>query len=111
MATLYHYTNEDGYAGILQSNQLYPSTADRNPNDVRYGDGQYLSDIEPQTKTAAQLSRLFIGHPFAGHKYTHYVEVDVTDLSVHQGRPHIYVIPNDQPLELAERLISHGVLG
>lgn len=111
MTTLFHYTNQVGYEGILELNQLNPSTAAQNPNDVRYGDGQYFSDIEPDTKTAAQLSRLFIGHPFAAHKYTHYLEIDVTDLTIHEGRPHVFVVANDQPLDLTERIISHGMLG
>ncbi|MEM7133819.1 MAG: HYD1 signature containing ADP-ribosyltransferase family protein [Chloroflexota bacterium] len=108
MATLFHYTNQTGYEGILASKQLKPSTSDRNPNDVRYGDGQYLSDIEPNTKTPSQLSRLFLGHPFSGKKYTHYIEIDVTDLAVKLGRQYVFVIPNEQPLDLTKRIISHG---
>ncbi|MEM7534664.1 MAG: HYD1 signature containing ADP-ribosyltransferase family protein [Chloroflexota bacterium] len=108
MITLFHYTNQFGYEGILQSKQLNPSTMNRNPNDVRYGDGQYLSDIKPHTKTPAQLSRLFLGQPFQGKKYTHYIEIDVTNLSIVQGRLHIFVVPNDNPLDISGRIISHG---
>ena len=64
--TLYHYTNEAGMNGILESGELNPSLKALNPNDVRYGNGQYLSDIVPGTKTPAQLSRAFINNPFKG---------------------------------------------
>ncbi|MEL7570796.1 MAG: HYD1 signature containing ADP-ribosyltransferase family protein [Eubacteriaceae bacterium] len=55
--TLYHYTNEEGLNGITKSNQLNPSLKVVNPSDARYGNGQYLTDIVPGTKTPAQLSR------------------------------------------------------
>lgn len=42
--TLYHYTNEKGLNGILESNELRPSLKANNPKDARYGDGQYLSE-------------------------------------------------------------------
>lgn len=53
--TLYHYTNQKGLTGITESNQLNPSLKANNPNDARYGNGQYLSDIEPQTTTPAGI--------------------------------------------------------
>ncbi|MCI5131665.1 MAG: hypothetical protein D3904_09105 [Candidatus Electrothrix sp. EH2] len=111
MVTLFHYTDHTGYEGILESRQLNPSTISQNPNDVRYGAGQYLSDVKPQTKTPAQLSRLFLGHPFQGKKYTHYIEIDVSDLTVLQGRPSVFVIRNDKPLDLTGRVVRHGEVG
>jgi hypothetical protein len=106
--TLFHYTNEKGLNGILKSEKLLPSTSASNPNDVRYGNGQYLSDIEPGSKTPAQLSRAFLNVPYRGDKYTHYVEIDVTGLDVVEGRTGVYVIPNEGPLNLAGRIISFG---
>src|SRR5450830_747078 len=38
-ARLYHYTNEAGLNGILDSGQLNPSLKALNPNDVRYDNG------------------------------------------------------------------------
>jgi hypothetical protein len=49
--------------------------------DVRYGNGQYLSNIVPGTMTPAQLSRSFLGRPFHGSRFTHYVEIDATRLA------------------------------
>lgn len=106
--TLFHYTNEKGLSGILDSGELNPPLKALNPNDVRYGNGQYLSDIVPGTKTSAQLSREFLGQPFQGAKYTHYLEIDVSDLNVIQGRPGVFVIPGETSLDLTGRIISSG---
>jgi RHS repeat-associated protein len=106
--TLFHYTDEKGPTWILDSGELNPSLKALNPNDVRYGNGQYLSDIVPGTKTPAQLSREFLGQPFQGQKYTHYIEIDVSGLNVVPGRPGVFVVPGETPLDLTGRIISSG---
>ncbi|MEV0028520.1 HYD1 signature containing ADP-ribosyltransferase family protein [Nocardia sp. NPDC050793] len=106
--TLYHYTTEEKLEKILNSQELWASRKADNPKDARYGDGQYLSDIEPGTRTAGQLARAFLGTPWGGQKFSHFVEIDVTDLRVVQGRDGVYVILNDGPLDLAGRIIRHG---
>lgn len=108
MPTLYHYTYAIGLAAILQTQSLWASTTAGNPRDVRYGNGQYLTDIPPATHTAAQLSRALFGHPFLGRRCTHFLEIDVTGLNVQSGRVGVFVIPNDQPLDLAGRIIRSG---
>ena len=107
---LYHYTNLEGQQGILSSKTLNPSLKAVNPNDVRYGDGQYLSDIAPGTKTPSQLSREFLNLPFRGDKYTHYVAIDVTGLNITKGRQGVFVIPNSRPLDLTNRIVGSGQL-
>lgn len=107
---LFHYTNEAGLEGILSSEKLNPSLKIINPKDVRYGEGQYLSDILPGTKTPAQLSREFLGIPFRADKYTNFVEIDVTGLNVIQGRPGVFVVPNTTPLDLTGRILSSGAV-
>ncbi len=72
--------------GILQTKIIKPSLKELNPKDVRYENGQYLSDIVPGTKTPSQLGRQFINVPNK-HKYTtHYVAIDVSGLDVTKGR-------------------------
>jgi hypothetical protein len=107
-ALLYHYTTDAALQAIMNSLELLPSLARRRPQDVRYGDGQYLCSVRPGTMTAAQLSRLLLGHPFSGHRYTHYLAIDVAGLVVHQGRPEIFVIPNSGSLDLTGRIIATG---
>ena len=105
---LYHYTDEAGLRGILASGTINPSTAAQNPRDVRHGDGQYLSDIEPGTRTPSQLSRDFLGFPFLGRRFTHFVAIDADGFDIIEGRPGVIVIPNDGPLDIAGRVISAG---
>ncbi|MEU8028175.1 putative T7SS-secreted protein [Streptomyces sp. NPDC049099] len=110
LGTLYHYTNEKGYSGILDSNELRASLKADNSKDARFGDGQYLSDIQPGTKTPGQLSYAFVRVPWAGHKFSHYIEIDVRGLDVMRSveRPDVYVIRNQGPLDLTGRVVSHG---
>jgi hypothetical protein len=67
-------------------------------------------DIVPGTKTPAQLSRQFLGQPFQGRKFTHYVEIDVTGVNVMRGREGVFVIPNDTALDISRRIISSGTV-
>ncbi|MGX7761083.1 putative T7SS-secreted protein [Streptomyces angustmyceticus] len=110
LGSLYHYTNEKGYQGIMESGELRPSVKENNPKDARYGDGQYLSDVKPGTKTAGQLSHAFLRVPWAGHKFSHFMEVDVRGLDVWRSveRPDVYLVPGQHPLSIADRIISHG---
>ncbi len=106
--TLVHYTDEAGMKGILDSGRLNPSLKSVNPQDARYGNGQYLSDIAPGTKTCAQLSRCFLGQPFQGQRFTNYVEINADGLNVTQGRPNVFVVPGEYPLDLTNRIMSFG---
>ncbi len=81
-----------------------------NPKDVRYGNGQYLSDIAPETKTPAQLAKQFINVPNK-YKYTHYMEIDVSGLEVIKGRDGVFVIPNETALDLTGRIVRSGKVG
>lgn len=105
---LYHYTTEEGQQSILNSKSLYASTKANNPNDARYGDGQYLSDIAPGTKTPAQLSKAFLNIPYQGRRFTNYVAIDVTGLNVVKGRDGVYVIPNQSTLNIGNRIVGSG---
>jgi RHS repeat-associated protein len=106
--TLFHYTDEAGQKGILDSGQLNPSLREVNPADDRYGNGQYLSDIKPGSMTSNQLSRAFLGAPFWGSRFTNFVEIDVSGLNVVEGRAGVFVIPNEGPLDLTGRIASWG---
>lgn len=105
---LYHYTDAEGLRGILKTKTILPSLKADNPKDARYGNGQYLSDIVPRTKRPGQLSRIFLNMPWAGKKFTHYVEIDIRGLDIVPGRPHVFLIVNDKPLDISKRLVSHG---
>ncbi|NFA44128.1 hypothetical protein EXM65_16510 [Clostridium botulinum] len=108
--TLYHYTNEKGLNGILESNELRPSLKANNPKDARYGNGQYLSDIVPETTKSTSLASKFIRVPNK-YKYTHFVEIDVTELEVVKGRSGVYVIPNEGNLNVTGKIVRSGKVG
>ncbi|MFD3697922.1 putative T7SS-secreted protein [Streptomyces sp. NPDC058646] len=110
LGSLYHYTNGDGYDGMLESQEMWPSIKEHNPKDARFGDGQYLSDIQPGTKRPGQLSHAFLRVPWSGNKFTHFFEIDVRGLEVMRSveRPDVYVILNDGNLDLSGRIINHG---
>ena len=108
--SLYHYTSDKGLEGITESKQLNPSLKANNPKDARYGNGQYLSDIDPHSTTPTKLAKKYINVPNK-YKYTSYVEIDVTGLNVVKGRDGVYVIPNEQPLDLSNRILSTGKVG
>jgi len=108
--TLYHYTNSSGLVGILSDMAIKPSLKSNNSKDALYGEGQYLSDLNPAQYTATQLALNFLHVPNP-YKYTNYVEIDVTGLDVVECRNHVYLIPNDEPLDITGRIISAGVIG
>ena len=105
---LYHYTSKAGHAAIIASKLLVPSLKANNPKDARHGNGQYLSDIVPGTKRLGQLSYLFLNIPYQGRRFTHYVGINVDGLTVITGRQHVFLIPNERPLDIAKRLASQG---
>lgn len=102
---MYHYTSEKGLAGILDTGTLNPSLKANNPKDARYGNGQYFSDIAPGTRSNASLSKQFINNPWQGSKYSNYVGVDTSNLTVVKGRDGVYVLPNENPLDLTDRIV------
>jgi hypothetical protein len=107
---LSHDTNAEGLRGIRASGWIRASTGARNPRDVRYGDGQYFSDIPPGSKNLARLSRIFLGFPFFGDRFTHYVAIEIDGREWFEGRPGVFVIPNDRPLDISGRVVSSGLV-
>lgn len=105
---LYHYTDESGMNGIVTTQKLYASTKASNPRDARYGNGYYLTDIPPGTKTNAQLSRSFLGHPWSGRRFTNFVEIDVSGLGASMKRPNVFYIPGEEELNLVGRITNWG---
>lgn len=69
-----------------------------------------MSNIKTTTQTPVSLAKKFINVPNK-YKYTHYVEIDVTDLDVIQGREGVFVIHNKSPLDLTDRIICTGPVG
>ncbi|MFJ7272781.1 HYD1 signature containing ADP-ribosyltransferase family protein, partial [Streptomyces sp. NPDC099050] len=109
--TLYHYTTEDKMNQIIDSKELWASTLAARPKDAKLGDGQYLSDITPGTKRNGQLSRAFYGTPWHGKHFSHYVGIDVRGLPLVTAadRPGVFLVPNNGPLDISQRIREFGV--
>ena len=95
--------------GILESGSLRPSLKAVNPKDARFGDGQYLTDIVPGSRSPASIARELIGRPNK-YKFTNYVEIDTMDLPVvvPPNRAGVYIIRNDGDLDIINRIIGSG---
>lgn len=108
--TLYHYTNEAGYKGIVRSGSINASGA-----DIPHGPGVFLSDIAPERVLAGpksaisaeqlaqgfmsrwQLSQRLFTTPWMAPQLTHFVEVDVSGLDAVNLRPGTFLIPGESP--------------
>ncbi len=120
---LYHYTDDTGLAGILATQQIWPSI--RNPADPRtdaqWGDGQYFTDISPQDASrgsAYQLSRALFTMPWLQEKVKNWVKINVAGLPVKRVAPvfsrtygdkSIYLHPSQSPLDVVNRIDGWGI--
>jgi hypothetical protein len=104
---LYHYTNDAGMTSILNSKQLNPSRWQAGTKEVRYGEGQYLTDIVPGTRSSASIARELVGIPNK-YKFTNYVAVDTMGLPVVIGRKGVFVVRGNAPLDISTRMIASG---
>lgn len=104
---LYHYTNEVGMNGIIESGKLNPSLKANNPKDTNYGDGQYLTDIVPGNKSNSQLGAIFKNRPNK-YLFTNYVSIDVSGFNVVEGRANVFVIPGQSQLDISGRIKGWG---
>ncbi|MEU3856977.1 HYD1 signature containing ADP-ribosyltransferase family protein [Streptomyces sp. NPDC028722] len=108
-AYLFHYTTEEGQRRILESRLLLPSLRSKNSKDARHGDGQYLTDIAPGSLTGSHLSQALVRIPYCAAKFTHFIQIETTGLTVRFGRAHVYVVPGTDPLDLTGRIKDWGM--
>lgn len=104
--TLLHYTAKDGYENIMSSQKLLPSSGSVH---ARYGDGQYLTDLNPSDYTAWQISRRLYGVPWNTQKLQYFIRIDVSGLNVVYNAPHNYLILGNTPLNIQNRIVESGV--
>ncbi len=95
-------------SGILESGEVNASTKALNPADARYGNGQYLTDIIPGTRSPGSLSSTFLSVPGQGARFSNYVEIDITGLNVIEGRSGVFLAPGEGPLDISGRIMSFG---
>ena len=122
---LYHYTSDEGLAGILTDQAIKASQGGK--RNAYYGSGQYFTDIAPEqlalgrkadlspaqiasgAMTRGMLQRTLFGLPWGFSKYTNdYLEVNLNNLPVTQVDTHKFLVPNDLPLPVDGRIRSSG---
>ncbi len=105
---MHHYTNENEGKGIVESKLMNPSLRANNPKDARFAGGQYISDIVLGTKKLSQFSQIFFGLPWARHRFTHQISLDVSGLDVIFSRTNVYLILHSEPLDISDVLLGYG---
>jgi RHS repeat-associated protein len=116
--TLFHYTDEEGYKGILNSQEIW-ATTNKTSGDKLLGEGVYLTDVKPGSMSKAGIHQtLYNGAPGQSEsKVSRYVEIDVAGLKIKQQswlqkilnpRPHVFVRPGKQNLNIRNRVVSSG---
>ncbi|MNO31387.1 tRNA3(Ser)-specific nuclease WapA precursor [compost metagenome] len=106
---LYHYTDEAGYNGILDTRKINPSIEGGRRGDARYGSGVYLTDIAPNSMSYEDLSAKLYGKNNKRISYTYYyIAIDVTDLALKYGRENVYAHLTTTPLDISNRLVNAG---
>jgi RHS repeat-associated protein len=120
----YHYTSKANLELILASQQLLSSSGSIY---ARHGSGQYFTEISPEMIAATTISQLTpeqikagkislgqLGHRLfgsairIGKKFEAFIEVDLTGCNVINPLPFIYLVPNNAPLDLRDRIIRFG---
>jgi RHS repeat-associated protein len=106
--TLLHYGDEAAINGINESQELWASTGAN--GDAIAGNGQYLTDIAPDSMPSEDIARRLFGVAPWRKEITHYVKIDVSDLPVTFVRDGVYLIPNESSLSLVGRIIESGAI-
>jgi HYD1 signature containing ADP-ribosyltransferase len=123
---LYHYTTEYGLLAIMESRILRPSLDRGDNTDVKYGEGQYFTNIPPDiiicesrsqmTSTqveSGQISlRQLAGRIMAGtltlDRFYYFLELDVSGLIIDYTDPYIYLHRSKTNLDVSNLIIRSG---
>lgn len=108
---LFHYTDGNGYTGILQSGVIWSTLKNNRPRDARLGQGQYFTDIAPFTMSLPDLSYELYRNRSQVNQLKFYLAIDLTGLKLRNGapqRPHIYAHVSDYDLNVRQRIVTHG---
>jgi HYD1 signature containing ADP-ribosyltransferase len=124
---LYHYTTESGLLAIMESGVLKPSLDRGNNTDVKYGEGQYFTNISPDIITCESRSQMtstqlesgqislrqLAGRIMAGtltlEKFYCFLELDVSRLKIDRTDEQcIYLHRSNTNLDVSTLIIRSG---
>jgi HYD1 signature containing ADP-ribosyltransferase len=126
--SLYHYTTEYGLLAIIESGVLRPSLTKPNGRDVLLGEGQYFTNIEPETIACRSITtitplqvksgqislfqlanRIMRGTP-SPEKLDYFIEFDISSLAISYSVEHEYIYLHESKIDLdiSSRIIRSG---
>ena len=124
---LYHYTTESSLLGIIESKVLYPSLDRGDGTDIKYGEGQYFTNISPDTIAcmsqsqmtstqieAGQISLIQLaGRTMAGtltlDRFYCFIEFDVSSLVINRtDNPYTFIHKSQINLDISNLIIRSG---
>jgi hypothetical protein len=121
--SLYHYTSQEGYEGILRSGLL--NTSVRGTWGPRHLVGQYFTDIPPERVTssleyvpidcfsAEELAFELMGNRRFSWKVSYFIEVNVSEIPIKwcgldcKLDKHVYVHLSENSLNISDKIIRH----
>ena len=81
---LYHYTDRDGYNGIIMAGEIYPSTD--TALDAAGGPGSYFTDFTPDT-CQIQILTFCLGRK-SGKNIDYYICMDIPNQYLRKHKEH-----------------------
>jgi hypothetical protein len=124
---LYHYTTESSLLGIIESKVLYPSLDRGDGTDIKYGEGQYFTNISPDTIACMSQSQMtsnqiesgqisliqLAGRIMAGtltlDRFYCFIEFDVSSLVIDlTDNPYTFIHRSQVNLDVSNLIIRSG---
>jgi hypothetical protein len=84
---LYHYTDEAGLEGILETQTLWASPAGVGDGFATHGPGQYLTDLPPTgLLSRSNYSQALFNSPVPRRKVEYWLRIDIRELAIRRVR-------------------------
>ena len=99
---LYHYTDRNGYNGIMRASEILPSRD--TALDAAGGPGAYFTDFTPDT-CQSQILSICLGRRSV-KVIDHYVCMDIPKQYLQKHKDHIYLVPDN--FKTAFPIVDHG---
>ena len=125
--SLYHYTTKFGLIAIIESKVLYPSLDRGDGTDIKYGEGQYFTNISPDiidcmsqsqmTSTQIESGQISLiqlaGRIMAGtltlDRFYYFIELNVSELIIDQtDNPYTFIRKSKVDLDISNLIIRSG---
>jgi hypothetical protein len=125
--SLYHYTTESSLLAIIESKVLYPSLDRGDGTDIKYGEGQYFTNISPDIIACMSQSQMtsiqiesgqisliqLAGRIMAGtltlDRFYYFIEFNVSALIIDRtDNPYTFIHKSKVDLDISNLIIRSG---